>query len=59
MLAQQQPREQRHQDDLRVSEHGRKPRADLLDRVVPEDQVGREEGALRPGERARSCVRAP
>src|SRR5215217_4440756 len=37
--------------DLQVPEHGREPRADLLDPLVPGDQVDREEHAREPGER--------
>ena len=44
------PREERDEDDLGVPEHGRKARSHLLDRVVPEDQVGGEEGARDPRE---------
>ena len=40
-----------HEHDLRVPEHGREPGAHLLDAVVPEDQVGREERAGQPCER--------
>ena len=46
--------------DLRVAEHRREPGADLLDRVVPEHEVGREERAREPGEVARArCGRGP
>ena len=48
-LAEEHPREQPDEDDLDVPEHGREPGADLVDGVVPEDQVGREEDACDPG----------
>ena len=40
-LAPDQPRDQPDEHDLRVAEHGREAGADLLDRVVPEHEVGR------------------
>ena len=44
--------------DLRVAEDGREPGADVLDRVVPEDQVGGEEGARRSRPRAAATTAA-
>src|SRR5207244_640766 len=42
------PREQPDEDDLRVAENRGQARPDLLDRVVPEDQVGGKECACQP-----------
>jgi hypothetical protein len=47
-LAQQEPGEQADEDDLGVAEDGREPCADLLDAVVPEDEVSGEERAGDP-----------
>ena len=58
-LAEHGPREHRDEHDLRVPEHGREPGADLLDRVVPEDQVGREEDARRPRDQSRAARARP
>ena len=44
-LAQHRPRGERDDHHLEVAEHRREPGADVLDRVVPEDQVAREEHA--------------
>ena len=44
-LAEQEPRDDADEDDLRVAEHRCKAGADGLDRVVPEDEVHREEQA--------------
>jgi hypothetical protein len=52
-LVEDEPREEADEHDLRVAEHGREPGADLVDRVVPEDEVGGEEQAREPRERAR------
>ena len=51
-LAERDPGEQSHEDDLGVAQHGREPGAHRLDRVVPEGEVGGEEDARRPGEPA-------
>ena len=59
-LAADEPGEQRHDDDLEVAEHGREAGADVLDRVVPDDQVDGEEHAR--GQRrasARAAARGP
>ena len=42
-LVQDGPRDEGHDHDLEVAEHGRQARADVVDRLVPEDQVGGEE----------------
>src|SRR5207253_3913229 len=47
-LSEECPREQTHEHDLRVAEHRRESGADLLDRVVPEDEVGGEESPCQP-----------
>ena len=44
-LAEDQPRDERDDDDLEVPEHGGETRPDRVDRVVPRQQVGREEHA--------------
>jgi predicted ATPase/class 3 adenylate cyclase len=43
-LPEDEPGDDRHHDDLRVAEHGGQSGTDLRDRVVPENQVGGEEG---------------
>ena len=43
------PREEADDHDLGVAEDRREPGPDVLDRVVPEDQVGGEERAREPG----------
>ena len=58
-LAQQRPRGERDDHHLQVAEHRRQPGADILDRVVPEDQVAREEHAGGGGEPAVAAVRGP
>ena len=58
-LAEHGPREHRDEHDLRVPEHGREPRPDLLDRVVPEDQVCCEEHSRRPRDQPRSTRARP
>ena len=50
-LAEQSPGEHTDEHDLRIAEHGREPCADELDRVVPENQIRREERACDPRER--------
>ena len=42
-LGQHRPGDERHEHDLDVGQHGGQPGADVLDRVVPEDEVGGEE----------------
>src|SRR6187402_2570046 len=49
-LAEEQPRGDGHDDDLGVAEDGRQPGSDLLDGVVPEHEIDREEDAGEPGE---------
>ena len=44
-LAEQRQCEERHDDDLQVAQHGRQPRADVADRVVPDHDVDREQHA--------------
>ena len=48
----EQPREQSHEHDLDVAEHGREPGAHRLDRVVPEGEVGGEHHARAPERQA-------
>src|SRR5919108_844774 len=54
-LAQEEPREQSYEDDLRITEDGGEAGPDLLDAVVPEDQVGGEERSGDPCERERAA----
>jgi hypothetical protein len=58
-LAQDRPGEQPDHDDLRVAEHRRKAGSDLLDAVVPQDEVGCEEGARNPRERDGTLLGGP
>ena len=51
-LAEEKPRDQRDENDLRVAENGAQPGADRLDRVMPELEVGDEEQARGGGEEA-------
>ena len=51
-LAKDRPRQEADEHDLRVAENGREAGAHVLDRVVPEDEVGREEDAADPGRAA-------
>ncbi len=51
-LAEKRPGEQADQDDLQVAEHRREAGADLLDALVPGDQVDREEETGEPGQPA-------
>ena len=44
-LAEDGERDERDDDDLQVAEHGAQPGADVVDRVVPEDEVAGEEHA--------------
>jgi len=53
-LLEEEPREQPDEDDLRVAEHRGEAGSDVLDRVVPEDEVAGEEEARQPRERARA-----
>jgi hypothetical protein len=46
-LAEQRPRRDRDEHDLQVAERRRQARADIVDRVMPEDQVGGKERARR------------
>ena len=50
-LTEEQPRCDRHDHDLHVAEHRRQARAHVLDRVVPEDQVGCEQEPGNDGQR--------
>jgi hypothetical protein len=52
-FAEQGPREQTDEDDLRVPENRREACAHLLDRVVPQDEIGGEETARDRGENRR------
>ena len=49
-LAEESPREEADEDHLCVAEDGREAGPDLLDGVVPEDEIDREECAGEPGE---------
>ena len=51
-LGEHRPRHKRHEHDLYVREHGREAGADVVDRVVPEDQVGGEEDSGGHGDAA-------
>ncbi len=58
-LAEERPGDERDEHDLRVAEHGAEPGADVLDRVVPEDEVGAEEDAGGDGEQPLAAAARP